>query len=447
MTIRGGTQTLAGTGSTTFTPPAGATVWFLELANLCPFPLLVDLPEGPRHLMIGAAGIFPTPRTASPVTVEGMGTASQEGSVSAIWYLPDDVMLPSTQAGSVTNISLASGASVDATIVGTPTFSLASGAAVDATIEGTPTFDLASGASVDANITNATLDISGSTIDLASGTSVGLSSGTQLSTSGGIVTQPGTDTILPVQFGNGSSGAVTLTADTTMTGEPSYTDLTVSSGVTLTTAGWFIRATGTVTIESTAVIENNGGDGTSTAAGLGGASGSLAGGANGYYNSTATANNGQVGTSPPQADVQGGSGGDASGNAGGSVTAASVPWASPSGFMSFGRLGGGGSGALAWKFGSSTYVVASGGGGGAVAIIADTIVNDGSIEVNGGTGYTSATGSNVGIGGAGGGVLLLLANSYSGTGGVSNDGGGGITQGADTADNGQVGRAAHWVTP
>ena len=115
--------------------------------------------------------------------------------------------------------------------------------------------------------------------------------------------------VLPPNLGDGSDGAVTISADTTLTRDMNYSSLTVNSGVTLYTNGYAIRCTGTVTIDGT--IDNSATSTSNTSLGRGGKQGTLGGGAN---STLAIALQdypvGVEGNVPAPATISGGAGGD-----------------------------------------------------------------------------------------------------------------------------------------
>ena len=78
-------------------------------------------------------------------------------------------------------------------------------------------------------------------------------------------------------FGDGSDGAATIAGDTSLTSDVFYTNLTVDAGVVLTTAGYRIFCTGTLTnngtIRRNGVNGGNGGNGGNAAAGAPGSAG------------------------------------------------------------------------------------------------------------------------------------------------------------------------------
>lgn len=281
-------------------------------------------------------------------------------------------------------------------------------------------------------------------------------------------------------FGNGSDGAGVADGSGTLAGlSPSssiytltrdvyFTDLTISTGVTIKANGYQIFVSGTLTINGTGTIQNNGGDGSAgvtgsgSSGGAGGGGGTLAPGGTlpagiagiaGGTGGNANANNignpgtdggngvsanpsigvsGSVGTSNTgnfggQANGKQGGAGGAGGTAGTATLALYPPdtllgcyihadlvatYLQHKGTASSGGAGGGGAG------GGGAPGVAGGGGGGAggggapggiVAVYAKIIVNasTGGIKANGGAGGNGGNGgisSGSNYGGGGGGA-------------------------------------------
>lgn len=150
-------------------------------------------------------------------------------------------------------------------------------------------------------------------------------------------------------YGSGADGVVTISADTTLTGDKQYTTLTVNAGITLNTAGF--------TVMCDTLLTNNGIITDSSSGGAGGTGGTGYGNAGTY---------GQEAIKPGAGD-----GGD--GGYGG------------------GTVGVGGNG---------------GKGGGIVRIFAKTLTNNGTIHANG-TAATAPTSSGSGADGGDGGTVIL----------------------------------------
>lgn len=297
-------------------------------------------------------------------------------------------------------------------------------------------------------------------------------------------------------FGSGADGDVTISADTTLSTDKYYANLTINSTKSLTTAGYLVYVSGTLTNNGT--IKNNGGAGGNggvggTAGGGGGTAGTAgaaaagatldagtagqAGGAGSTGNTSNSAAGTSVNPSLGSSGVQGGTGGTGATGTPGTVGAAGTATSeslsatfgiSPStfaagtitnssGLISF--IGSSSGASLSSSAGSSGGVGGvgdngtqtggggggSGGSGGNMVIVAKTIVNTGTIQVNGGNGGNGgngsstggATGGGGGGGGGSGGVLAMFyktlndtgtiqaAGGTKGTGGSAGSGGGG----------------------
>lgn len=264
--------------------------------------------------------------------------------------------------------------------------------------------------------------------------------------------------------GDGSDGALSTGGNVTLSKDTYYTNLTVNAGHKITTAGYRIFVNGTLTIAATGAISADGGAGLPGAIGaVGGggaaaASGSVYGGTGGGTGGASAGGDGVAGTTSnvnlqiigPGNSGLGGTGGASVGAAGAAgvrggvfgslqggyhdlaivraaatfgVVGSDVKWVGISG----GTGGGGGGG----------NVPQGGGGGGAgagvVVIIANTLVNGGSISANGGAGGASAGG---GGGGGGAGVILLAYGTKSGAGTITaTAGAGGAGTAAGSAGN------------
>lgn len=359
---------------------------------------------------------------------------------------------------SVLDVNLKSG-TIDANIVGPVTVETASGTTLDTTISGTPTFDLAAGASVDANITNASIDanIQNATLDVT-GSTVGLAGGTQLTDSSGIAVQPNKNVVPIEMLGNGSDGAVTFSADTTLTGPIQATSIVFSNTPTITANGWPILCTGTI----------SGTDATIESVGAGsGASPSISYPYPGGLYSPGGSGGNMINTVPAQppagGDIyiptsrvlttggSGGSGGEVEYNpstdvfdyySGGSGAQGGGSIFAPSD-LSGAWLSGGGGGGQGCNYpptGSVTYAGGNGGQGGGVIFVAckqlDTTLN---LTATGGGGGVSASNASAGGGGGGGGVCILLYGSLGssgavGTTDVTGGAGGGILTTPTVAD-------------
>ena len=299
----------------------------------------------------------------------------------------------------------------------------------------------------------------------------------------GEVNDSGTGTIRiqesdqPVQnYGDGSDGDVTISADTSLSRDMFYVNLTVNSTKTLTTNGFrvFVKTllTNNGTISASGGNGGNGGNGGagSGSQGSGGSAGVIAhnsgslpaslvgkaGGSGGDENTAGS--NGTAGTGQTKsigvAGVAGGNGGaggggtyaGGSGQSGGALsgTAFNYPRSSLSAYTLFdsqpsntfavlqlsassGSAGGGGAG------GGGNHGTGGGGGGsgapgGIIWIFAKTIINAGTITANGGNGGNggNAVGGPTnggGGGGGGGGVIILSYLSLTDTGTIAVAGG------------------------
>ena len=166
----------------------------------------------------------------------------------------------------------------------------------------------------------------------------------------------------PDIYGDGSDGDVTITADTTLTRDMNYRNLTVNAGFVLNTANYRVRCTGT--------LSNHGRISAEGAGGVGGVGG---------------------------IEAQGGGG---------------LRGVSPDGTIVLGGGGGGGAGAKPSLKGGD-----GGNGGGFVYIAAPWLYSDGLITARGfnglkgadGDAYQPATGS----GGGGGGGFIRLIYKYA----------------------------------
>lgn len=224
---------------------------------------------------------------------------------------------------------------------------------------------------------------------------------------------PGTDGAVAFDGTNTFSFASKSGSHYTLTRDVYATNMTFTNSAYLTTAGYRIYCTGTLSTSATAlagsVIINPGADSTSSSGGAGGASGSLGGGGAG-------GNNGANGTSVTSSYGGAGGDGDAHARTGGTVTAptavgGSVYLYSPpmlgyiignvSGTLTPQLIKGGGGGG-----GGVTFFAGGGGGGGVIAIAANVLdlAHAGDIVAAGGAGYNSTEDG----GGGGGGVVILV---------------------------------------
>lgn len=244
-------------------------------------------------------------------------------------------------------------------------------------------------------------------------------------------------------FGDGSDGAIafngtntypaiaTLAGSTyTLRRDVYATSLTISAGVTVIPVSCRMFANGTFTNNGT--IANVGASATSSTGGTGSANSVLGlGGTGGTGNTGAGGSGGSGGVGV----ASGGAGGaGSSGAAGGAGFAASsgtsmlknpaplltglLQWDAVTVSVKGGGGGGGGGGDAVNKGGGG------GQGGGIVAILANAIVNNGSISVAGGAGFTPTTGNCGGGGGGGGGLIVTYSvSAVTGTGSTTVTGG------------------------
>jgi hypothetical protein len=257
-------------------------------------------------------------------------------------------------------------------------------------------------------------------------------------------------------WGNGSDGDVTISGGTTLTKNMQYNNLTINSGQQLNTAGFMIRVRGTLTIQSTGVIDCSGGAGGNGSAGTGGGSGTApytsarfhgqgvpsAGGLGAGASGPGSANgNGGAGSSPeltlagkvnfPYFMYAG------SGSGGGGAHSLSQSDGGPASptyvFLGVaGKTGGAGSGAGSYMLGGG----GGGGGGGAILIYAKTFNSSGTVQANGGAGgngqVNTGNYSGNGSGGNGGSVeihchtLTAIGTLSASAGNAGSGGNGGV---------------------
>jgi len=222
-------------------------------------------------------------------------------------------------------------------------------------------------------------------------------------------------------FGRGASGDIVYSVNTTLAGNAYYNNITVNSGVALSTSNYILCATGSLVNEGT--IRNNGGNGGTTAAGTAASTA--------YYTSGGAGGAGGAGGGLAGATVassvfqyQGGTGGTGSGGGGGVPGAVPGPALSAGGQgliqnyvtiqipttagtatkYGFGSGGGGGGG----------DGTAGGGGGSAaghVMILAKNIYGSGVIQAIGGNGGTPSGGNRGGGGGGAGGLITVISTT------------------------------------
>lgn len=251
-------------------------------------------------------------------------------------------------------------------------------------------------------------------------------------------------------FGDGSDGDVTIAANTTLTRDMFYNNLTVNATFTLNTAGYRVFVKGTLTNNGTIRRTPNAG-----AAGVGGAAlaaGSLGGSFAGANKVQTGAGAGGGGGGPVfiaaktivNAGVIAAIGG-AGENAPGGATVSGVGGIGTNATTSLGGaggLGGASTGAGGGAGGTVTGPVAGAGGFRSLPLVVElraisttpTVI----LVTGGGGGGSGGTydgdGSAGGGGGGGGGFLVLIYNSYSGAGTkVAPGGAGGTSVGGGAA--------------
>lgn len=206
-------------------------------------------------------------------------------------------------------------------------------------------------------------------------------------------------------FGNGADGNQTIAANTALTRDSYYHDLTVSSGVTLNPGGFRIFVSGTLTLQSGARISRDGNDASASGPPAGLTAGSLGGsgpGANHGLCAGGSAANSLGGT--------GGTGGTSC--PGGPATAPAASVGGPQAFDAAlqalsgrtldGAIVSGGSGGG----GGSTSSDNGGAGGGVVIIAARSVIVTSTATISAIGGANSGDG-----GGGGGGVVVVVSTS------------------------------------
>jgi hypothetical protein len=209
-------------------------------------------------------------------------------------------------------------------------------------------------------------------------------------------------------FGNGADGNQTITANTSLTRDTYYHDLTVSSGVTLNPGGFRILVSGTLTLQSGARISRDGDDATASGPPAGLTPGSLGGsgpGANhglcsGGSTTNALGGTGGTGGTSPGTLCPGGPATPPAASVGGPQVFDAVPQA-VSGRTLDGTIVSGGSGG-----GGGSTSSDNGGAGGGVVIIAAR-----SVSVTGTATISAIGGANAGDGGGGGGGVVVVVST------------------------------------
>lgn len=265
---------------------------------------------------------------------------------------------------------------------------------------------------------------------------------------------------LPLYFGDGSDGDVTISSNTTSTRDMYYNNLTIASSSTLYPNGYRIFVRNTLTVNSSSSIARIGNNASGQTGGTGLTTGTIFGGLAGVNGQNAGGYSSTPGNTanPSLTGLNGADGGkNYNNNAGGtggvatleksemlvtSITATTLtvennlkavwlPFGDSSHEVLSGSGGGGAGSAVPDRYGGG-----SGGNGGTVYIAARTIINNGIISVAGGNGGAGGTpsanyGSGGGAGGSGGLIFLFYRtlttegtlNMSGGTGGAPGTGG------------------------
>jgi len=244
-------------------------------------------------------------------------------------------------------------------------------------------------------------------------------------------------------FGDGSDGDVTISANCTINKIMYYNNLTIDSGVTVTSDKkvLIIYVKNTLTNNGKISMTGKGGSGGGVGSGscgcycsicqsgLSGEDGLIAGGSGGHYSYCSSSNPGA-----------GGAGNDEKLRA----LKNHVGYCEWCNFPNAGAGGGGGDGYCECVGESGTCQVIGlpgdgGAGGGAIYIFAKNLVNNGTIEAKGENGENGTNGTyqkRAGGGGGAGGLVVLNYITKSGTGNIDVSGGNGGTSGCG---NGQAG--------
>lgn len=262
---------------------------------------------------------------------------------------------------------------------------------------------------------------------------------------------------------SGNYGNVTYTSDTTLTGNINAINITINSGVTITTNGYYMYAISDFTNNGTLTGGNNsnapggtagtttsynGGAGTSITTSYAGSAGG--GGGGGITSGGEPGGGGGSGGSTLVAGGSGGSGSDtiAGGGGGGAGSTPSAPsmsqtlasdmFSSIEDYLSSASGGGGGAGGSdGGAGGAGIFGVAIGGNN----VIAGTINTNGNSGDNGNGG--DGNGGSGGGGGSGAGSILIVYNSSYTAGTYSYSGGSGGSGGAGTNNGGSGGNGGN----
>jgi hypothetical protein len=263
----------------------------------------------------------------------------------------------------------------------------------------------------------------------------------------------GFSTVSP-NVGDGSDGAVTISAPTTLTRDMYYTTLVVDSGITLSAGNFRIFASTSITNNGT--ISVIGGNASGATGGTAVAAGSFTGGSNG---GDGAVNNGNAGaTINSYLGGQGGTGGSvptrgAGAGGGGAAAAVVKPRTAPIAILAIEpgstiRLFSGGAGGGGGGGDTATLAGGGGGAGGGNIFLASPIITNsvtGVISVaggNGGNGQSIGFGAGGG-GGGGGGSVITISKTYTNLGSVVLTGGTGGAPGSGGGSAGANGSAGN----
>lgn len=238
---------------------------------------------------------------------------------------------------------------------------------------------------------------------------------------------------------------ITYSSNTTLAANVIANNVTINSGVTLTTNGYAIICNGTFTNNGTVTSGSNSAGGAGSPYGGSAAAGtsytSSYGGSGGGGGGQSSYNNGASGgatLASPGAGGSGGAGGPGATSTAPSVTNSLINTWYTNGFTTYFQGAGGGGGGAG---GNTSYPGGAGGGGSLGVFIQAYGINAGTINASGTVG-ANAPNNGGGSGGGGGGGCILLAYGAGGyTSGSYNysGGAGGTTPGSINSDGGTGG--------
>ena len=335
-------------------PSATLLVRAVIIGNLTPAAVTVTIAGQTSHLLPATANLFTLSSGSQGIVVTSLGTPTQAGTITAEWLTPATV--PGSgypMGGAVTNLTLGPDATVKIT---------------------------------------GPVTVAGGTVDLGAGSVVAVNAGQLTSTT--IPLQAVATQMLATTFGTGSTGTVTISANSTLTSVANYRTLTVDAALT---SPWEVFCS--VEATGTGSISNNGGTGTKTSStGHGGLTGTFLGGGSP--------------TSPtaPTADFTGGAGG--TGNTGGTIKPGGKAGNPLRGTLLYTTLqhytlSGGGAGGGAGP--GTTFHYFRGGGAGVVMVAAKKLSGSLTIAARGGNGVKKD--ATYWGGGGGGGIALVYSHT------------------------------------